>query len=131
MLVRSGISLVKYWFSVSDNEQEKRFQARLKDPTKRWKLSPMDLEARNRWVEFSRAKDAMLAATDIPQAPWWVVEAEVKKRARLNVMTHLLGQVPYEDLTPRCRKLPPRPKVRDDYVRPPKQTQKFVPDVVP
>jgi polyphosphate kinase len=131
MLVRSGIQLVKYWFSVSDTEQEKRFQARLKDPTKRWKLSPMDLEARNRWVDFSRAKDAMLAATDIPEAPWWVVDAEVKKRARLNVMTHLLGQVPYEDLTPQVPKLPPRPKVRDDYVRPPKQTQKFVPDVVP
>jgi polyphosphate kinase 2 len=131
MLVRSGIQLIKYWFSVSDTEQEKRFQARLKDPTKRWKLSPMDLEARNRWVDFSRAKDAMLAATDIPEAPWWVVDAEVKKRARLNVMTHLLSQVPYEDLTPQVPKLPPRPQVRDDYVRPPKQTQKFVPDVVP
>jgi len=131
MLIRSGIQVIKYWFSVSDTEQEKRFQGRLKDPTKRWKLSPMDLEARNRWVDFSRAKDAMFAATDIPEAPWWVVEADVKKRARLNVMTHLLGQVPYEDLTPQVPKLPPRPQVRDDYVRPPKQTQKFVPDVVP
>jgi polyphosphate kinase 2 len=131
MLVRSGIQLIKYWFSVSDTEQEKRFQARLKDPTKRWKLSPMDLEARNRWVDFSRAKDAMLAATDIPEAPWWVVEAEVKKRARLNVMAHLLSQVPYKDLTPRVPKLPPRPQVRDDYVRPPKDTQHLVPDVVP
>jgi hypothetical protein len=91
----------------------------------------MDLEARNRWGDFSRAKDAMLAATDILEAPWWVVDSEVKKRARLNVMTHLLSQVPYEDLTPQVPKLPPRPKVRDDYVRPPKQTQKFVPDVVP
>ncbi|WP_199506042.1 polyphosphate kinase 2 [Geodermatophilus sp. TF02-6] len=132
MLVRSGITLVKYWFSVSDTEQEKRFQARLKDPTKRWKLSPMDLEARNRWVEFSRAKDAMFAATDIPEAPWWVVEADVKKRARLNVITHLLGQVPYEDLTPAAPpRLPPRPPVHDDYVRPPKESQHLVPDVVP
>ena len=132
MLVRSGITIVKYWFSVSDTEQEKRFQARLKDPTKRWKLSPMDLEARNRWVEFSRAKDAMFAATDIPQAPWWVVEADVKKRARLNVITHLLGQIPYEDLTPEAPpRLPPRPPVRNDYVRPPKESQNLVPDVVP
>ncbi len=131
MLVRSGITVVKYWFSVSDTEQEKRFQARLKDPTKRWKLSPMDLEARNRWVDFSRAKDAMFAATDIPEAPWWVVEADVKKRARLNVMTHLLGQVPYEDLTPEAPQLPPRPPIEDDYVRPPKESQHLVPDVVP
>jgi polyphosphate kinase 2 len=131
MLVRSGITLVKYWFSVSDTEQEKRFQARLQDPTKRWKLSPMDLEARNRWVDFSRAKDAMFAATDIPEAPWWVVEADVKKRARINVMTHLLAQVPYEDLTPEPPVLPPRPPVTDDYVRPPKEGQHLVPDVVP
>jgi polyphosphate kinase 2 len=131
MLCRSGIRLIKYWFSVSDTEQERRFQGRLKDPTKRWKLSPMDLEARNRWVQFSRAKDAMFAATDIPEAPWWVVDAEVKKRARLNVIHHLLGQVPYEDLTPEPPKLPPRPKVKDDYVRPPRETQKIIPDVVP
>jgi polyphosphate kinase 2 len=131
MLVRSGIVVVKYWFSVSDEEQEKRFQKRLKDPTKRWKLSPMDLEARNRWVEFSRAKDAMFAATDIPEAPWWVVEAEVKKRARLNVITHLLSQVPYEDLTPKAPDLPPRPPIEDDYVRPPKESQHIIPDVVP
>jgi polyphosphate kinase 2 len=131
MLVRSGIVLIKYWFSVSDTEQERRFQSRLKDPTKRWKLSPMDLEARNRWVQFSRAKDAMFAATDIPEAPWWVVDAEVKKRARLNVIHHLLGQVPYEDLTPEPPKLPPRPKIKDDYVRPPMESQKIIPDVVP
>jgi polyphosphate kinase len=131
MLCRSGIKLIKYWFSVSDTEQERRFQARLKDPTRRWKLSPMDLEARNRWVEFSRAKDAMFAATDIPEAPWWVVDAEVKKRARLNVIHHLLGQVPYEDLTPVPPKLPPRPKVKDNYVRPPMETQKIIPDVIP
>ena len=109
LLVSGGIQLIKYWFSVSDAEQEKRFQARLQDPTKRWKLSPMDLEARNRWVDFSKAKDAMFAATDIPEAPWWVVEADVKKRARLNIMTHLLGQITYEDLTPEAPpKLPPR-----------------------
>jgi polyphosphate kinase 2 len=131
MLVRSGIRVIKYWFSVSDTEQERRFQARLTDPTKRWKFSPMDLEARNRWVAFSRAKDAMLAATDIPEAPWWVVDAEVKKRARLNVMTHLLGQVPYEDLTPEPPRLPPRPRIHDDYVRPPRESQHMVPDVVP
>jgi polyphosphate kinase 2 len=131
MLVRSGIRIVKYWFSVSDTEQEKRFQARLDDPTRRWKLSPMDLEARNRWVDFSRAKDAMFAATDIPEAPWWVVEADVKKRARINVMTHLLGQVPYEDLTPEAPQLPPRPPIEDDYFRPPKDSQHLVPDVVP
>ena len=129
MLVRSGITLVKYWFSVSDAEQERRFQARLADPTKRWKLSPMDLEARNRWVDFSRAKDAMFAVTDIPEAPWWVVEAEVKRRARLNVISHLLGQVPYEDLTPEAPALPPRPAVSDGYVRPPKDGQHFVPDI--
>jgi len=131
MLIRSGIQVIKYWFSVSDTEQEKRFQGRVKDPTKRWKLSPMDLEARNRWVDFSRAKDAMFAATDIPEAPWWVVDAENKKRARLNVITHLLGQVPYEDLTPRVPKLPPRPPIDSDYVRPPIESQNMVPDVVP
>jgi polyphosphate kinase 2 len=131
MLVRSGITLVKYWFSISDTEQEKRFQARVQNPTKRWKLSPMDLEARNRWVDFSRAKDAMFAATDIPEAPWWVVEADSKKRARVNVISHLLGQVPYEDLTPEAPELPPRPPVESDYVRPPKESQHVVPDVAP
>ncbi|MBA2456194.1 MAG: polyphosphate kinase 2 [Nocardioidaceae bacterium] len=132
MLVRSGIQVIKYWFSVSDGEQEKRFQARLKDPTKRWKLSPMDLEARNRWVDFSKAKDAMFAATDILEAPWWVVEADVKRRARLNVMSHLLTQVPYKDLTPKAPKLPRRPAVSaEGYVRPPMETQHIIPDVVP
>jgi len=129
MLVRSGITILKYWFSVSDAEQERRFQARLEDPTKRWKLSPMDLEARKRWVDFSRAKDAMFAVTDIAEAPWWVVDAEVKRRARLNVISHLLSQVPYEDLTPEATALPPRPAVRDGYVRPPKEGQNFVPDI--
>jgi polyphosphate kinase 2 (PPK2 family) len=106
MLVRSGIILIKYWFSVSDDEQEKRFQARLEDPTKRWKLSPMDLESRNRWVEFSKAKDDMFAHTDIKQAPWWVVDADVKRYARLNCIHHLLSLIPYKDLTPKPVTLP-------------------------
>jgi len=132
MLVRSGIQVVKYWFSVSDAEQERRFQGRLGDPTKRWKLSPMDVESRNRWQDYSRAKDTMFAHTDIDEAPWYVVEADVKKRARLNVMTHLLSLVPYEDLTPSATALPPRPdRVADDYVRPPKESQRTIPDVVP
>ena len=100
MLVRSGIILIKYWFSVSDAEQEKRFQARLEDPMKRWKLSPMDLQARERWVDYSRAKDAMFIHTDIKQAPWWVVDADDKKRARLNCITHLLSQIPYRGRHP-------------------------------
>lgn len=132
MLVRSGIQIIKYWFSVSDEEQERRFQARLADPTKQWKLSPMDLESRSRWADYSRAKDAMFAATDIDEAPWWVVEADVKKRARLNVIHHLLEQVPYEDLTPAPPSLPPRPTEHDDgYQRPPRSSQRIIPDVVP
>ncbi|HKB28305.1 MAG TPA: polyphosphate kinase 2, partial [Candidatus Limnocylindrales bacterium] len=108
MLVRSGILVVKYWFSVSDAEQERRFQSRIKDPTKRWKLSPMDLQSRARWVEYSMAKDDMFRATDIKQAPWFVVNADDKKRARLNVISHLLSLIPYEDLTPEPIVLPPR-----------------------
>ena len=127
MLLRSGIILIKYWFSVSDEEQEKRFQARIDDPTKRWKLSPMDLESRSRWVEYSRAKDIMFAHTDIKQAPWWVVEADEKKRARLNCISHLLEQIPYEDLTPEPIELPPRQE-NTHYVRPPIEDQSFVPD---
>ena len=127
MLLRSGIILIKYWFSVSDEEQEKRFQARIDDPTKRWKLSPMDLESRSRWVEYSRAKDIMFAHTDIKQAPWWVVEADEKKRARLNCISHLLEQIPYEDLTLEPIELPPRQE-NTHYVRPPIEDQSFVPD---
>ncbi len=127
MLVRSGIILVKYWFSVSDKEQERRFQGRIKDPTKRWKLSPMDLESRGRWVEYSRAKDVMFAHTDIKQAPWYVVEADVKKRARLNCISHFLSLIPYEDLTPEPIKLPARAE-GSHYVRPPKEDQNLVPD---
>ncbi|MBP7864661.1 MAG: polyphosphate kinase 2 [Acidobacteria bacterium] len=128
MLVRSGILLVKYWFSVSDEEQERRFQQRLKDPTRRWKLSPMDLESRARWVEYSRAKDAMFAYTDIKQAPWYVVNADDKKRARLNCIAHLLGLVNYQDLTPEPLELPPR-QPDGGYVRPPLEDQTFVPQV--
>jgi polyphosphate kinase 2 len=126
MLVRSGTILVKYWFSVSEDEQEHRFQDRLKDPIKRWKLSPMDLESRSRWVEYSRAKDEMFAHTDIKQAPWCVVNADDKKSARLNVMRHLLGTIPYEDLTPKSIKLPPLD--RRKYARPPLDDQNFVPE---
>jgi polyphosphate kinase 2 len=127
MLVRSGIILIKYWFSVSDEEQERRFSARLDDPTKRWKLSPMDLESRARWQEYSRAKDEMFAHTDIKQAPWYVVDADDKRRARLNCITHLLGMIPYQDLTPEPIELPPR-GASGAYVRPPLSDQTFVPD---
>ena len=127
MLVRSGILVVKYWFSVSDVEQERRFQSRIKDPTKRWKLSPMDLQSRARWVEYSMAKDDMFRATDIKQAPWYVVDANDKKRARLNVISHLLSLIPYEDLTPEPIVLPPREPDRG-YVRPPMDEQTFIPE---
>ena len=127
-LIRSGIILIKYWFSVSDQEQERRFQARIKQPTKRWKLSPMDLESRARWVEYSKAKDKMFAYTDIKQAPWYVVDAEDKGRARLNCISHLLSMIPYEDLTPESVKLPKRQK-DGSYVRPPVEDQTFIPEV--
>ena len=126
MLVRSGIQVVKYWFSVSDEEQEKRFQARLDDPTKHWKLSPMDLEARTRWVEYSRAKDEMFSYTDIKQAPWYVVQADEKRSARLNLISHLLGLVAHEDVPRDKITLPPRQK-DGGYVRPPMTDQTFVP----
>jgi polyphosphate kinase 2 len=124
MLTRSGIILIKYWFSVSDEEQERRFQQRLKDPTKRWKLSPMDLESRARWVEYSRAKDEMFAHTDLKQIPWYVVNADDKRCARLNVIRHLLSMIPYQDLTPEPIKLPTLD--RKKYVRPPMDDQTFV-----
>lgn len=127
MLIRSGIILIKYWFSVSDKEQEHRFQARIEDPTKRWKLSPMDLESRTRWEEYSKAKDEMFASTDIKQAPWYVVNADNKKCARLNCISHLLSLIPYEDLTPEPIVLPPRQKGKG-YVRPPITDQTFVPE---
>jgi polyphosphate kinase 2 len=127
MIVRSGIVLIKYWFSVSDEEQERRFQARIDDKTKRWKLSPMDLESRAKWVEFSKAKDIMFDHTDIKQAPWYVVNAEDKKRARLNCMSHLLSMIPYEDRTLGTIELPPR-QVDTSYIRPPISEQTFVPE---
>lgn len=128
MLVRSGIILIKYWFSVSDKEQEKRFQERINNPTKRWKLSPMDLNSRARWVEYSKAKDEMFAHTDIKQAPWHVVNADDKKCARLNCIRHLLSMIPYNDLTPEPIVLPPR-QSDGGYVRPPITDQTFVPEV--
>ena len=127
MLVRDGIILIKYWFSVSDEVQEKRFQDRIEDPTKRWKLSPMDLESRARWVEYSKAKDEMFAHTDTKQSPWYVVDADDKKRARLNCISHLLKVLPHENLTPKAQVLPPRKKC-PAYVRPPITDQTFVPD---
>jgi polyphosphate kinase 2 len=128
MLLRAGLILVKYWFSVSDDEQERRFQDRIANPTKRWKLSPLDLESRARWVEYSRAKDEMFRYTDTKQAPWYVVNADDKRRARLNVIRHLLSLIPYEDLTPEPLVLPPRRK-DEGYVRPPLSDQTFVPEV--
>jgi len=128
MLIRSGIILIKYWFSVSDEEQEQRFQARIDDPTKRWKLSPMDLKSREKWSEYSKAKDQMFAYTDIKQAPWFVVRADNKKLARLNCIHHLLSMIPYKDLTPAPIKLPPRQK-DTKYIRPPITDQTFVPEV--
>jgi len=128
MLVRSGIKLIKYWFSVSDEEQERRFQKRLKTPTKRWKLSPMDLQSRDKWVAYSKAKDDMFAHTDIKQAPWYVVRSDVKKHARLNCITHLLDQIPYQDLTPEPIVLEARPPQKG-YVRPPMEDQTFVAEI--
>ncbi len=128
MLVRSGILLVKYWFSVSGDEQERRFQDRLKNPAKRWKLSPMDLESRSRWVEYSRAKDVMFAHTDIKQAPWHVVDADDKRRSRLNVIRHLLATVPYQELAPPTLTLPPLD--RRKYARPPLDDQNSSPNSI-
>ena len=128
MLGRSGIILIKYWFSVSDEEQEKRFHDRLKNPTKRWKLSPMDLESLSRWDEYSKAKDEMFAYTDTKHSPWYVVNADNKKAARLNCIAHLLSMIPYKDLTPEHIKLPKRRK-DSRYERPPMTYQTFVPQV--
>jgi polyphosphate kinase len=127
MLLRSGIILIKYWFSVSDHEQERRFHDRITDPTKRWKISPMDVESRDKWVEYSMAKDKMFSYTDTKQSPWFVVQADDKRRARLNCIDHLLSLIPYEDLTPKPFKLPP---LKHDiaYVRPPLAEQTFVPE---
>ncbi|MFI1398687.1 polyphosphate kinase 2 [Streptomyces sp. NPDC020681] len=127
MLVEDGILLRKYWFSVSDAVQEQRFRRRLEDPTRRWKLSPMDLESITRWEAYSRAKDEMLVHTDIAEAPWFVVESDSKRRARLNMMAHLLGSVPYHEVSPPVLELPARPP-SSGYVRPPRDLQTYVPD---
>ncbi len=128
MLIRSGIILIKYWFSVSDEEQERRFLDRINNPAKRWKISPMDLESRSRWVDYSKAKDKMFQYTDIKQAPWYVVEADNKMRARLNCIHHLLSMVPYEMIKYEKLVLPSQQSAKD-YIRPPLSDQTFVPEV--
>jgi polyphosphate kinase len=127
LLVEDGILLRKYWFSVSDEEQQRRFRSRLDDPMRRWKLSPMDLESITRWEDYSRAKDEMFVHTDIPEAPWHVVESEDKRRARINMIDHLLGSIPYRDVQPPKLKLPRRPPAQG-YVRAPREMQAYVPD---
>lgn len=128
MLVRSGIILLKYWFSVSDEVQEKRFKSRIKDPLKRWKFSSMDLESREKWLEFSKAKDAMFAHTDTKQVPWYVVNADNKKKARLNCLSHILSQIPYKKMDMEDIELPPLPQY-EAYVRPPMTYQTFIPEI--
>ena len=128
MLIRSGIILLKYWFSVNDDEQEARFNERMHNPIKRWKLSPMDLESRKYWVEYSRAKDTMLEHTDTKESPWFIVDADNKKKARLNCITHLLHQIPYKDLEPAILELPER-QSDEGYERPKKSKQNWVPEV--
>ena len=127
MIIRSGIILIKYWFSVSDEEQEKRFNQRIENRVKRWKISPMDLESRSRWVEYSKAKDEMFAHTDIKQAPWYVVHSDDKKRARLNCISHLLSCIPYQNIEPDKIELPKRQKDKG-YVRPPVSDQTIIPE---
>jgi polyphosphate kinase 2 len=128
MLVRSGIVLIKYWFSISDEEQDRRFQDRIDDPLKRWKFSETDLKGRDRWEEFSRAKDEMFKYTATKESPWWVVEGDVKKRARLNCISHLLTMVTYEDVLAEPFKLPPRKQSAEGYMRPPIDSQTYVPE---
>ena len=127
LLVEDGIMLRKYWFSVSDEEQYKRFVSRREDPLRQWKLSPMDLESITKWEEYSRAKDEMFIHTDIPSAPWYTVESEDKKRSRINVISHLLSTIPYEHISPDLPEIPPRPETTD-YVRPPRDEFRYVPD---
>ncbi len=127
MLVEDGVLLRKYWFSVSDREQQRRFKSRLKDPMRQWKLSTMDLQSITRWEDYSRAKDEMMVHTDIPEAPWYVVEGDVKPNARLNMMAHLLSTIPYADIPPAILELPPRPKPKG-YERPPREHATYVPD---
>ncbi|MGW0204637.1 polyphosphate kinase 2 [Streptomyces sp. NPDC003233] len=127
MLVEDGILLRKYWFSVSDAVQQERFQRRLQDPLRRWKLSPMDLESITRWEAYSRAKDEMMVHTDIAESPWYIVESDDKRRARLNMMAHLLSSVPYHEVPPPVLELPERPP-SSGYERPPRALQTYVPD---
>ncbi len=127
MLIRSGIVLIKYWFAVSDEEQERRFQSRINDRVKRWKLSPMDLESRSRWFDYAKAKDVMFHYTDIPESPWWVVHADVKRRARLNCIAHLLSMIPYDEIAPPKLKLPRRQPADRTYRRPPIESMRWVP----
>lgn len=128
MLVRSGVQLIKYWFSVSDEEQERRFRVRNTDPVRRWKLSPMDMASRSRWVDYSRAKDAMFMYTDTEKVPWYVVDANIKRHARLNCISHLLSLIDYQNLTPEPIELPPR-QMDPGYKRPPITSQKWVPAI--
>ena len=128
LLINDGIVLLKYWLSVDDDEQERRFQARAANPSRRWKLSPIDIEGRNRWVEYSKAKDAMIEHTDIPESRWRQVESNDKRRLRLNVIRDILGAVPYEDVIPGAMKLPPRPPQQDYFSRPPRDTHYIVED---
>jgi polyphosphate kinase 2 len=130
MLIRSGIILLKYWFSVSDEEQERRFRQRATDPKRRWKLSPMDLESWDRWLDYSKAKDRMMEYTDIKHSPWYVVPSDDKKRARLNCISHILSQIPYEDILPPPIELPSR-EYQTGYIRPPFEEQTFVPNRYP
>ncbi len=126
-IIRSGTILIKYWFAVSDDEQERRFQSRISDRTKRWKVSPMDLESRSRWFEYSKAKDVMFHYTDTTESPWWVVDADNKRRARLNCISHLLSAIPYKEVDLPKIKLPPRQPADPSYVRPPMESQRWVP----
>jgi polyphosphate kinase len=127
MLIRADTILIKYWFSVSDEEQERRFQERLTHRVKRWKISPMDLEARTHWFDYAKAKDDMFRYTDIPDSPWWVVEADEKRRARLNCIQHLLSMIDYQEIKPPKLKLPPRQPADKKYVRPPIESMNWVP----
>ncbi|MCK7675805.1 polyphosphate kinase 2 [Corynebacterium pygosceleis] len=129
LLVEDGIMLRKYWFSVSDEEQVKRFTSRREDPLRRWKLSPMDLQSITRWEDYSRAKDEMFIHTDIPSAPWYTVESEDKKRSRINVISHLLSTIPYEKIDRELPEIPKRPQSTNDYERPPRSDFRYVPDV--
>ncbi|WP_151530074.1 MULTISPECIES: polyphosphate kinase 2 [Corynebacterium] len=129
LLVEDGIMLRKYWFSVSDEEQVKRFRSRRNDPLRRWKLSPMDLQSITRWEDYSRAKDEMFIHTDIPSAPWYTVESEDKKRSRINVISHLLSTIPYEKIDRELPEIPERPESETNYDRPPRSDFRYVPDV--